>query len=89
MESDVLRLMSCTDPEIKTYNIWWITKEITNKDGQTKQVPIQKRDENGNLIYKNEYGKFLDSDQFWKQKGGKASFAKIQDDYNGFIISKE
>ena len=33
-----------------------ITKEITNKDGQTKQVPIQKRDENGNLIYKNEYG---------------------------------
>ena len=65
-----------------------ITKEITNKDGQTKQVPIQKRDENGNLIYKNEYGKFLDSDQFWKQKGGKASFAKIQDDYNEFIISK-
>ena len=65
-----------------------ITKEITNKDGQTKRIPIQKRDENGNLIYKNEYGKFLDSDQFWKQKGGKASFAKIQDDYNEFIISK-
>ena len=65
-----------------------ITKEIINKDGKVKQVPIQKRDENGKLIYKNEYGKYLDSDQFWKQKGGKASFAKIQDEYNEFIISK-
>ena len=65
-----------------------ITKEITNKDGVTKQVPIQKKDDNGKLVYKNEYGKFLDSDNFWKQKGGKASFAKIQDEYNEYINSK-
>lgn len=65
-----------------------ITKEITDKKGITKNVPIQKRDENGNLVYKIEKGKFLDSDQFWKQLGGKASYAKIQDEYNNFITSK-
>ena len=65
-----------------------ITKEHTDKNGITKQVPIQKRDENGKLVYKIEKGKFLDSDQFWKQLGGKSSFAKIQDDYNAFITSK-
>ena len=65
-----------------------ITKEHTNNKGITKQVPIQKRDENGKLIYKIEKGKFLDSDQFWKQLGGKSSFAKIQDEYNTFINSK-
>lgn len=65
-----------------------ITREITDKKGITKSVPIQKRDEKGKLVYKIEEGKFLDSDQFWKQLGGKASYAKIQDEYNNFIISK-
>ena len=35
-----------------------------------------------------EKGKFLNCDQFWKELGGKASFAKIQDDYNEFITDK-
>ena len=65
-----------------------ITKDHTDKNGITKQVPIQKRDNNGKLVYKIEKGNFLDSDQFWKQRGGKSSFAKIQDDYNTFITSK-
>ena len=65
-----------------------IKKEITGKDGNKKLVPIVAKDENGNSIYKTEYGKFLNLDQFWKQKGGKTSYAKIQDEYNEFINSK-
>ena len=35
-----------------------------------------------------EKGRFLNSNQFWKDKGGKTSFAKVQDEYNEFINSK-
>ncbi len=45
-------------------------------------IPIQKKDENSKNIYEIEYGSFLNSDQFWKEKGFKTSYAKIQDDYN-------
>ena len=62
--------------------------EITNKKGEEKLVPIQKKDENGNNIYETVEGKFLNSDQFWKQKGGNASYTLLQDDYNEFIKSK-
>ena len=62
--------------------------EITNKKGEKKLVPIQKKDENGNNIYETVEGKFLNSDQFWKQKGGNASYTLLQDDYNEFIKSK-
>ena len=62
--------------------------EITNKKGEKKLVPIQKKDENGNNIYETVKGKFLNSDQFWKQKGGNASYTLLQDDYNEFIKSK-
>lgn len=62
--------------------------EITNKKGVKKLVPIQKKDENGNNIYETVKGKFLNSDQFWKQKGGNASYTLLQDDYNEFIKSK-
>lgn len=65
-----------------------LKKEITGKDGITKLVPIQKKDENGKNVYKDEEGKFLNSDYFWKNKGGKASFAKVQDDYNKFITER-
>ena len=65
-----------------------IKKEITGKDGNKKLVPIVAKDENGNSIYKTEYGKYLNLDQFWKQKGGQTSYAKIQDEYNEFINSK-
>lgn len=36
----------------------------------------------------NSKGKFVNCDQFWKEKGGKASYAKIQDDYNKYINDK-
>ena len=62
--------------------------EITNKKGEKKLVPIQKKDKNGKNIYETVKGKFLNSDQFWKQKGGNASYILLQDDYNEFIKSK-
>ena len=62
--------------------------EIINKKGEKKLVPIQKKDENGKNIYETVKGKFLNSDQFWKQKGGNASYTLLQDDYNDFIKSK-
>ncbi len=65
-----------------------ITKQIYTKDNTIKNVPIQKKDANGKSIYEIEYGKFLNSDEFWKQLGGKASFAKLQDQYNEYITSK-
>jgi len=65
-----------------------ITKQIYTKNNTIKNVPIQKKDSNGRNVYEIEYGKFLNSDEFWKQRGGKASFAKLQDDYNDFIKSK-
>ena len=65
-----------------------IKKEIIDKHGNKKYVPIQLKDENRKNIYTVEKGKFLNSDQFWKDKGGKTSFAKVQDKYNEFITSK-
>ncbi len=65
-----------------------ITKQIYTKDNTIKNVPVQKKDTNGKSVYEIEYGKFLNSDEFWKQLGGKASFAKLQDQYNEFITSK-
>ena len=65
-----------------------ITKQIYTKDNTIKNVPVQKKDANGKSVYEIEYGKFLNSDEFWKQLGGKASFAKLQDQYNEFITSK-
>lgn len=53
-----------------------------------KLIPIQKKDETGKNIYTIEKGKFLNSDQFWKNKGFKTSYAKIQDDYNKYITDK-
>ena len=66
-----------------------ITKQIYTKDNTIKNVPVQKKDANGKSVYEIEYGKFLNSDEFWKQLGGKASFAKLQDQYNEYITSKE
>ena len=65
-----------------------ITKQIYTKDNIIKNVPIQKKDENGKNVYEVKYGKFLNSDEFWKQRDGKASYAKLQDNYNEFIKSK-
>ena len=65
-----------------------ITKQIYAKDNTIKNIPVQKKDANGKSVYEIEYGKFLNSDEFWKQLGGKASFAKLQDQYNEYITSK-
>lgn len=65
-----------------------IKHEVVGKDGIARLVPIQKKDKNGKNIYITEKGKFLNCDQFWKDKGGKASFAKIQDDFNKYITEK-
>ncbi|MGN1329849.1 MAG: plasmid recombination protein [Clostridia bacterium] len=65
-----------------------ILKPYITKDGIEKKIPIQKKDENGKNVYEIEYGNFLNSDQFWKEKGFKTSYAKIQDDYNKFINEK-
>lgn len=65
-----------------------ILKPYITKDGDEKMIPIQKKDENGKNVYEIEYGNFLNSDQFWKSKGFKTSYAQIQDDYNKFITEK-
>ena len=65
-----------------------IKHEVIGKDGNKKLLPIQKKDANGKNMYVVEKGKFLNCDQFWKNKGGKTSYAKIQDDYNKFITEK-
>ncbi|HHX70915.1 MAG TPA: hypothetical protein GX708_23055 [Gallicola sp.] len=65
-----------------------ILKPYITKDGIEKMIPIQKKDKNGKNVYEIEYGNFLNSDQFWKEKGFKTSYAKIQDDYNKFINEK-
>ncbi len=65
-----------------------IKHEVISKDGNTKLLPIQKKDENGKGIFEIEKGNFLNCDQFWKKLGGKASYARIQDKYNEFITSK-
>ncbi len=65
-----------------------IMKSHINKDGKETLVPVLKKDENGKNIYTTEYGKFLNSDQFWKDKGGKLSFTKILDDFNEYLQSK-
>ena len=46
-----------------------ILKPYITKDGIEKMIPIQKKDENGKNVYEIEYGNFLNSDQFWKEKG--------------------
>ena len=65
-----------------------MTLQVHEKGNIIKNIPVLKRDEKGNIVYKTEYGKFLNSDQFWRQHGGKASFARLQDQYNEYITSK-
>ena len=65
-----------------------VKHEVMGKDGIKKLLPTQKKDTNGKNMYTTEKGKFVNCDQFWKEKGGKASYAKIQDDYNKYINDK-
>ena len=65
-----------------------VKHEVIGKDGIKKLLPIQKKEANGKNMFTTEKGKFVNCDQFWKEKGGKASYAKIQDDYNKYINDK-
>ena len=45
------------------------------------------RDKDNKIIYKSIKGNFLNNDQFWKDLGGRNSFANIQDKFNKYITS--
>lgn len=65
-----------------------IKEEYKRKDGSISLTPKLLRDKDGKIVYESVKGKFLNNDQFWKDLGGKNSFAKIQDSFNKFITDK-
>lgn len=65
-----------------------VKEEVTKKDGITSIVPKLLRDNNGKIVYEEVKGKFLNCDQFWKQKGGATSFHQMQNDFNKYITEK-
>lgn len=65
-----------------------VKEEVTKKDGTTSIVPKLLRDNNGKIVYEEVKGKFLNCDQFWKQKGGASSFHQMQNDFNKYITEK-
>ena len=65
-----------------------LKEEIKKKDGTTSIVPKLLRDDKGKIVYEEVNGKFLNCDQFWKDKGGKLSFHQMQNDFNKFITEK-
>lgn len=65
-----------------------VKEEVTKKDGTTSIVPKLLRDNNGKIVYEEVKGKFLNCDQFWKQKGGATSFHQMQNDFNKYITEK-
>ncbi len=40
------------------------------------------------MVYETVKGKFLNSDQFWKDLGDRNSFSKLQDRFNKYITGK-
>ena len=65
-----------------------VKEEVKNKQGKTTLVPKLLRDDKGKIVYEEVKGQFLNNDQFWKAKGGKNSFAKLQDNFNKFITER-
>lgn len=65
-----------------------IKEEYKRKDGSISLTPKLLRDKDGKIVYESVKGKFLNNDQFWKDLGGKNSFAKIQDSFNKFITDR-
>ena len=65
-----------------------VKEEVKNKSGDITIVPKLLRDEKGKIVYEKVKGKFLNNDQFWKEKGGKNSYAKMQDSFNKFINAR-
>ena len=56
---------------------------LIKENGKT----ILLRDKNNKIIYESIKGNFLNNDQFWKDLGGRNSFANIQDKFNKYITS--
>ena len=65
-----------------------VKEEVIKKDGTSSIVPKLLRDDNGKIIYEEVKGKFLNCDQFWKNKGGKSSYHQMQNEFNKYIIEK-
>lgn len=65
-----------------------VKEEIKKKDRTTSIVPKLLRDDKGKIVYEEVNGKFLNCDQFWKDKGSKLSFHQMQNDFNKFITEK-
>ena len=56
---------------------------LIKENGKT----ILLRDKDNKIIYESIKGSFLNNDQFWKDLGGRNSFANIQDKFNKYITS--
>lgn len=58
-------------------------ENLIKENGKT----ILLRDKENKIIYESIKGNFLNNDQFWKDLGGRNSFANIQDKFNKYITS--
>lgn len=58
-------------------------ENLIKENGKT----ILLRDKDNKIIYESIKGNFLNNDQFWKDLGGRNSFANIQDKFNKYITS--
>ena len=56
---------------------------LIKENGKT----ILLRDKENKIIYESIKGNFLNNDQFWKDLGGRNSYANIQDKFNKYITS--
>lgn len=65
-----------------------VKEEVIKKDGTTTTVPKLLRDQNGKIVYEEISGKFLNCDQFWKDRGGKLSFHQMQNKFQELITEK-
>jgi Plasmid recombination enzyme. len=65
-----------------------IKEKALAKNGKDILTPKLLRDKDNKIVYEIVKGKFLNNDQFWKQRGGQHSFARLQDDFNKFINEK-
>ena len=58
-------------------------RNLIKENGKT----ILLRDKENKIIYESIKGNFLNNDQFWKDLGGRNSYANIQDKFNKYITS--
>ncbi len=65
-----------------------VKEEFVRKDGTISLTPKLLRDDKGKVIYEEVDGKFLNCDQFWKDRGGTVSFHKLQNEFNKFITER-